>query len=347
MSELRSLLPRSRACLMEESEIHLVKASFLEQFRTAMESCGGEPDRYFRQCRLPTRVDDPESLLPLKPFFRLINQFAIDENIPNFGAIVAQTTPWHKVASLAPLIVDSDNLEALLLRFCEVSVGQSSPVTFGLERDDGEIRFWYRSTLRIQGDVQMEFYRLSCMIQLVQLATGADWRPKSIELQMPETRLISTCPLLADSAARFDRPVTSVAIEPALLKLPVHVDIPASVPAAANRLAHEHTAFGESLRQIIDSYTPTGGITIEDLANITDQSVRTLQRRLRAAGLNFSRMVAEARYDSARDRLINSHLKVEEIGRQLGYTDPAHFTRAFRRWSGMTPSRYRKLNRPG
>ncbi|NNL06356.1 MAG: helix-turn-helix transcriptional regulator, partial [Gammaproteobacteria bacterium] len=36
-----------------------------------------------------------------------------------------------------------------------------------------------------------------------------------------------------------------------------------------------------------------------------------------------------------------TNMKITEIAQQRGYNDTAHFTRAFKRWTGMTPSRYR------
>jgi AraC-like DNA-binding protein len=83
-------------------------------------------------------------------------------------------------------------------------------------------------------------------------------------------------------------------------------------------------------------------MTIEDLAWLTDQSVRTLQRRLKSAGLNFNRMINESRYRHACDKLRNSNMSVTEIAGLLGYSDAAHFSRAFRRWSGVSPSEFVK-----
>ena len=36
-------------------------------------------------------------------------------------------------------------------------------------------------------------------------------------------------------------------------------------------------------------------------------------------------------------------MKLVEIGYEVGYTDPANFGRAFRRWTGVTPKTYRRL----
>jgi len=104
---------------MGSKEIHLVKAAFHAQFKSTMGSCGVASDDYFKQVGLPVVVDDPECLLPEKPFWRLINMVALEEDIPDFGARVARTTPWHQVESLVPWIQDCDSLQGLLGTFCE------------------------------------------------------------------------------------------------------------------------------------------------------------------------------------------------------------------------------------
>ncbi len=305
-----------------------------------MESCGVSAEHYFRKVKLPPVINDPESLLPVKSFYQLINMFAIDENVPDFGSIVARTTPWHRVESLGPLIKNSHNLKDLLERFCQVSSGQSSSVNFTFAETESESRFCYTNTLDYHGDVQMEFYRITSMVQLVQLATGAGWRPKTIRLLMSETTLVDSSPMLKSSKIIFTQSISSISVPLDRLGLPVHIEIPEGVPPDSRKQADRHIDYADSIRQIIDSYALTGGLTIDDLAYINDQSVRTVQRRLRLVGLNFNQLVNEAKFRLARDKLHSSDLSVSEIARLLGYSDPAHFSRAFRRWSGLSPSAF-------
>ncbi|MDJ0945822.1 MAG: helix-turn-helix transcriptional regulator [Kiloniellales bacterium] len=71
-------------------------------------------------------------------------------------------------------------------------------------------------------------------------------------------------------------------------------------------------------------------------------NARTLQRRLSHASTSYSRIVDELRFEKACCLLEGGDRSIAEIARALGYSDPAHFTRAFRRWAGMTPREYRQ-----
>jgi AraC-like DNA-binding protein len=77
------------------------------------------------------------------------------------------------------------------------------------------------------------------------------------------------------------------------------------------------------------------------LAEAVGLSVRSLQRRLSAAGTTYSRLVDEVRMRTALPLLEDPDILLTEIAYDLGYSHPAHFTRAFRRWAGVTPSEYR------
>ena len=72
---------------------------------------------------------------------------------------------------------------------------------------------------------------------------------------------------------------------------------------------------------------------------------RTLQRRLKLSGTSFAETVQQARFDLARQWLGDASLKVGDIAAMAGYENPQHFSRAFRKFSGLTPSDYRQLAR--
>jgi AraC-like DNA-binding protein len=76
-------------------------------------------------------------------------------------------------------------------------------------------------------------------------------------------------------------------------------------------------------------------------------SARTLQRRLSEEGLTFLGIVARARCDVARRMLDDPARKVIDVALDLGYSDQAHFTRAFVRWTGRAPREFQRLRATG
>ena len=78
------------------------------------------------------------------------------------------------------------------------------------------------------------------------------------------------------------------------------------------------------------------------MAEIVGLSGRTLQRRLQRSGRTYSDVVREARFDLAREMLVDPSVKVIDVAMAAGYESPQHFARAFRRLAGVSPTVYRR-----
>jgi AraC-like DNA-binding protein len=78
------------------------------------------------------------------------------------------------------------------------------------------------------------------------------------------------------------------------------------------------------------------------IAALFSMHERTLARRLDAFGTGLRDLLNEARHDAARQMLEGMSLDVGQIAELLGYSRASVFTRAFRMWSGTTPTAWRK-----
>ena len=81
---------------------------------------------------------------------------------------------------------------------------------------------------------------------------------------------------------------------------------------------------------------------LEQVASRLSVSSRTLRRHLRSRGTTFQAVRDDARRARGILLLEQSQLGIDDIARALGYADSAGFVRAFQRWTGETPSTYRK-----
>jgi AraC-like DNA-binding protein len=85
----------------------------------------------------------------------------------------------------------------------------------------------------------------------------------------------------------------------------------------------------------------SGAERISGVARKLAMSGRTLQRRLAAEGVSYQQLVDTARKEAAARYLAESTLAICEVAYLVGYSEPAPFHRAFKRWYGMTPDSYR------
>ncbi|MGP8304601.1 AraC family transcriptional regulator ligand-binding domain-containing protein [Vibrio sp. YIC-376] len=70
---------------------------------------------------------------------------------------------------------------------------------------------------------------------------------------------------------------------------------------------------------------------------------RTLRRRLKEQGISFQKLVNQVRYQKAVTLLETTDTHIADIAEQLGYSDTASFRHAFKRWSRLAPTEFRKL----
>jgi AraC-like DNA-binding protein len=94
------------------------------------------------------------------------------------------------------------------------------------------------------------------------------------------------------------------------------------------------------VRALLLKAMPSGDLDQHGVARSLHQSASTLQRRLRAEGTSFQRLLDATRREQALEYLKEGRHSLAEITFLLGFADQSNFTRAFRRWTGKTPRQY-------
>ncbi|GAC34011.1 AraC family transcriptional regulator [Paraglaciecola polaris] len=83
-------------------------------------------------------------------------------------------------------------------------------------------------------------------------------------------------------------------------------------------------------------------VSMLDLAMQLHTTIRTLRRKLLEEGTSFQELKDSVRRDEAIHYLSQPDMAISQVGRLLGFTEAATFTRAFKSWTGVAPSTYRK-----
>jgi AraC-like DNA-binding protein len=187
------------------------------------------------------------------------------------------------------------------------------------------------------------------MIAALRAITGVALSPLEVRLMHPrrgtsaEGRRFFGCPVEYGGPAdivRFSKESLAVRIPTADSRLG-HI-----LRAYADALLHQmpprlDASLEERVMAIVAERLGSGRLALRDVARELGLSERTLRRRLSEAGTSFSDLVERKRIGLANEWLTATDFDLKHISFLLGYSEPAAFSRAFKRRTGSTPGRLR------
>ena len=111
--------------------------------------------------------------------------------------------------------------------------------------------------------------------------------------------------------------------------------------------AAEKRCFRKDVEKAIEPMLESGEVSIDRVARELGMSRQTLYRRLKDEGVTFEEILEAKRRQLAIRYLGLHRLSVKAVAYKLGFSDPAAFSRAFKRWTGVSPSAMRDSPVPG
>jgi AraC-like DNA-binding protein len=195
-----------------------------------------------------------------------------------------------------------------------------------------------------EGRHQLAAYTLMLTINQIRHWVGADWSPLEVCAEPAVTRGLGRYDDLGTCRITCETGPTRIRVRRDLLAHPIPTGegwIDRREALTRLMQSASPTRIEPSLRLLIRTYLPAGAPSAGQLARLLGTSVRSLQRRLAAQETTLSSIVDESRRERAMELIAARSVTVMEAALACGYTDAANFTRAFRRWTGLSPREYR------
>jgi AraC-like DNA-binding protein len=155
-----------------------------------------------------------------------------------------------------------------------------------------------------------------------------------------------------DCPVKFHQTKNEMRFAASMLNIPLRLSDPISLKQARQlcdaeltKMANNNITANLSIRVKEILLNSVGHFpTLKKTATRLHMTPRTLHRHLKREGACYSLLLENVSHTIATQQLINTNITVAEISLLLGYIDVANFRRAFKRWTGMTPSDYRTNN---
>ena len=139
------------------------------------------------------------------------------------------------------------------------------------------------------------------------------------------------------SALILDRDALSVPLDDRKVRV---VNSPVASPVS------DHARTTANVARTVEEMLRTGRPKAADVARARSINLRTMQRDLAAWGITYEQLLDDILFNYATSALRDERRSVTNVAFDLGYSDSAHFTRAFKRWCGRTPREFRTGNVP-
>jgi AraC-like DNA-binding protein len=323
-------------------------ASDLRVMIAALGRLGYDGDRLLASVGgMDVDLDDPDARIPCEAFGTLLSCAQRERFTPNIALEIARMTPIGAYPLLDYLVLTSDTVDAGVRQLAHYFRLVGNPVTITLDEQTDPIRIDIASGAPFGLE-----YTASLLILHFRNETDGRFAAADVSFQH-----------VPDDAAGFERALgckvrpgaswNGVSVRRDAWRLPLRRRDPVlrhMLEAQANDILSRlptHTGLALEVQRALTARVTRGDARIGTLARQLGMSGRTLQRRLAAEGVSYQALLEDARKEAAGRYISESTLAIGEVAYLVGYSEPAPFHRAFKRWFGTTPEGFRQKRRHG
>jgi AraC-like DNA-binding protein len=294
-----------------------------------------------------SELNDPDARVQCEALGMMLSLAQRERFTPNIGLELATVTPMGAYPLLDYLVATSETVGAGVEQLAHYMRLVGNPAEITAQKEKGGVR------IRIADSAAPFNVEFSTSLMVLHLKSETGGRFTATSLGFKHTpddrkqfeRVLGCTVFAAASWNGLIVPTESWQLplrrRDSLLRrlLETQADqILAQLPARTGVAAELQRALTRNLR--------VGNNSISTFARQFAMSGRTLQRRLAAEGVSYQQVVDAARKEAAARYLTDSTLAICEVAYLVGYSEPAPFHRAFKRWYGMTPEKFRRDLQP-
>lgn len=306
-----------------------------------------------RACRARLALWRPDGRVPASEWAVCLYLAWLEDPRPALGLEIARFSQPEHMGLLAYLALSCDDIGELLQQFDRRHQLMWQGFKVSTHRSDGIFTVtWAMPDPPAPADLEgsrLAFETgLGGIVQVFRILCGDPHTPCAVTLLGAPPPAIEPYEAFFRCPVSFSPTISSLSFTAATLRMPISAketvlrQLVERQGEAQLRANDSRDAFLAALRRALSRGLTVGTPTIAFVAAELAVSRVTVQRRLNAAGTGFQEILDKTRYEMARMYIENPRLSLAEISMLLAFSEQSAFCRAFRRWSGETPRRFRR-----
>jgi len=323
-------------------------AQYLRHVADFVRSAGVDVDGWLAVHGLAeSELEEAALTMSLGQFRRLLLDAIALTREPALGLFVGERLVARTHGFVGYAAMNSRTLREVLDVFSQFLSLRISILKLAYAVDGADVRVRIEELVPL-GDIQrpvVEAVVMSVRNTLQAISMGA-FQIRSVELPFAAPDHAELTREMLGCEIRYDAPTVALRLPAEVLDQRLKMADPRVFEEAARVLQRQRDQLeateawaGRVRRVLLESQA--GFPSLQATARLLHVTPRTLHRRLKDEGTSYRAVLDDIRHRLAVDQLRAGLSSVEEIAYTLGYSDPANFRRAFKRWAGVPPSGYR------
>jgi len=303
----------------------------------------------------PAIFEDPENCVGFADAGRLLALCAERTDCPHFGVLLGRNLGLDVLGAVGELAGSSPDLGSALRNIIlYLHLHDRGAIPFLSASNDCAMLSYVVYQPDIPGTAVIYDLTMAISCNILRTLAGPNWKATQVRLCRPPPADTEPYREFFQAPVHFRTEHSELVFATSWLDFPlgganalVHQRIIGVIEALEARGAGNlATQIRRMLHRLLIGGACQADTCLGQIASMFGIHQRTMNRRLRAQGTTFKILIDEARYDVARRLLRETRMPVVEVAASLDYADSAAFNRAFRRWSGMTPTAWRDEHPP-
>jgi AraC-like DNA-binding protein len=308
-----------------------------------------DPRRAFAQAGIAPRLfDDPENRLAHESVSRLLSVCAELSGRSDFGLMLGMQFTLADFGALGALMGNAATAgEALRMLLLHLHFYDRGAVPVMLRMGSSTVFLGYSLQHAAgPGAGQLQDVAIVIAHRMLRELCGPAWRPRVVQFSHRRPADIAAYRRVFGPGVHFDAELSGFSFDTTWLECAIAGADPARfgtlTQALHSAIAPGPMSVAEEVQCVLHQLLPGGTAAAASVARLFGISERTLRHRLQAEGTSLQRVLAETRFELARQLLQNTRLPMSQIATALCYADAAVFSRAFHGWTGTTPRQWRR-----
>jgi len=335
-----------------------VRAAALTAWQNIAVSSGAGPNRISNALGIgEERWNNPDERVDLATYVKLSERIGEEANSTAASWAMGESYDLARLEDFGSAILSATTLGGSLRRMADLFALLQDATEMRLVVQDGCAEMRYRI---LDPDIWPRhhdaMFTLGILAQLIRRASRDAWHKAEVVFEAKAQQMRCDLAQAVGTSVSFDGDENVIRFPVAFLDLPVPVQpMPPCAQQGAGlkrayRLLVEHQrrqGASDRVSNLIFSQLNDGQINQERLAKEIGMSGRTLRRRLSQEGLSFQDVLDDCRMrQAALEFRTRPSASIAQIALRLGYSEHSTFTRAFQRWSGVSPQTFRNQTYP-